>query len=56
MGCPRMSDADDTGESGRTLDTSIRVSTEIRERLKALGAKGQTYDDIIEKLLEDRED
>lgn len=47
---------EDTGDSGRELDTSIRISTEIRERLKALGGKGETYDDIIETLLEDHED
>lgn len=51
-----MPEEDDAGDSGRELDTSIRISTEIRERLKALGGKGETYDDIIETLLEDHED
>ncbi|MHC1590423.1 MAG: DUF7557 family protein [Candidatus Hecatellaceae archaeon] len=29
----------------------IKVSRETREKLKALGRKGETYDDIIRKLL-----
>jgi len=28
------------------------VSKETREKLKKIGGKGQTYDEIIEKLLE----
>jgi predicted DNA-binding protein len=31
--------------------TTIRVSTELRDRLKELGKKGETYDEIIERLL-----
>lgn len=33
--------------------TMIRVKKETRERLAALGSKGDTYDDIINKLIED---
>lgn len=47
-----MTDEDDAEESDRTLETTVRVSMEIRERLKALGSKGETYDEIIERLLE----
>jgi predicted DNA-binding protein len=32
--------------------TTIRISTNLRERLKKLGRKGETYEDIIERLLE----
>ena len=32
--------------------TTIQVSRETRDRLKKIGSKGQTYDEIIEKLLE----
>lgn len=32
--------------------TTIQVSRETREKLKRVGRKGQTYDDIIEELLE----
>jgi len=31
--------------------TTIRVSTDLRDRLKELGKKGETYDEIIERLL-----
>jgi len=31
--------------------TTIRVSTDLRNRLKELGKKGETYDEIIERLL-----
>jgi hypothetical protein len=31
------------------------VSKETREKLKNIGSKGQTYDEIIEKLLEIRQ-
>ena len=34
------------------MQTTIQVSKETRERLKKIGSKGQTYDEIIEKLLE----
>ncbi len=32
--------------------TTIQVSKETREKLKRVKRKGQTYDDIIENLLE----
>jgi hypothetical protein len=31
------------------VQTTIQVSKETRERLKNIGSKGQTYDEIIEK-------
>jgi len=31
--------------------TTIRISTTLREKLKRLGMKGETYEEIIEKLL-----
>jgi len=33
-------------------NTSIQVSQETKERLKALGIMGDTYDDIIVRLLD----
>ena len=35
--------------------TSIKVSKELRDRLKALGRKGETYEDILRRLLEEAE-
>jgi len=32
--------------------TTIQVSKEIREELRNLGKKGETYNEIIRKLLE----
>ncbi len=32
--------------------TTIQISKETREMLKELGKKGETYDDIIRKLIE----
>lgn len=32
--------------------TTIQVSKETREKLKKLGRKGQTYEEIIENLME----
>ncbi len=32
--------------------TTIQISKETREKLKSVGRKGQTYDEIIENLLE----
>lgn len=32
--------------------TTIQVSKEIRDKLKELGKKGETYDDVIKNLLE----
>jgi len=37
------------------VDTSIRVNVETVEKLKAIGSKGETYDSIINQLLELRE-
>lgn len=36
----------------KMVQTTIQVSKETREKLKKIGSKGQTYDEIIEKLLE----
>lgn len=35
-----------------TAKTSISLSAEVKELLLRLGAKGQTYDDIIRELIE----
>ncbi|MDH5482871.1 MAG: hypothetical protein OEY22_08335 [Candidatus Bathyarchaeota archaeon] len=38
--------------------TTIRISKKMRDKLKALGKKGETYDEIIERMftvLEERE-
>jgi len=32
--------------------TTIWISVELRERLKQLGKKGDTYEDILNRLLE----
>ena len=32
--------------------TTIQISKETREKLKKVGRKGQTYDEIINKFLE----
>ncbi|MDK2383998.1 MAG: hypothetical protein QI199_04200 [Candidatus Korarchaeota archaeon] len=32
--------------------TTIQISKETREMLKSLGRKGETYDDIIRRLIE----
>ena len=32
--------------------TSIQVQVETKDRLKALGIMGDTYDDIIQRLLD----
>lgn len=31
--------------------TTVRISTELRDRLKKLGVKGETYEDIIQRLV-----
>lgn len=31
--------------------TTIKISTELRDKLKELGKKGETYEEIIMKLL-----
>ena len=33
------------------MHTTILVTTETRKQLKKLGNKGETYDDILKKLL-----
>ena len=37
------------------MTTTIRVSVELREHLIKLGVKGQTYEDIIWKLITEEE-
>jgi hypothetical protein len=32
--------------------TTVRISTELRDRLKKLGVKGETYEDVIQRLIE----
>jgi len=32
--------------------TTVRISTELRDKLKKLGAKGETYEDVIQRLVE----
>ena len=32
--------------------TTIQVNSKVRDMLKAFGRKGETYNDIIEKLIE----
>lgn len=32
--------------------TTIRIDSEVREQLKAHGRKGETYNEIIKRLLE----
>ncbi|MBU0629074.1 MAG: hypothetical protein KKC75_07840 [Nanoarchaeota archaeon] len=34
------------------MNTTISISTEIREKIKEFGNKGETYTDILEKLYE----
>ena len=31
--------------------TTIRISAELRDKLKELGKKGETYEEIIERML-----
>jgi predicted CopG family antitoxin len=33
-------------------ETTIQISRETREKLKKIGSKGQTYDEVIQKLME----
>ncbi len=35
--------------------TTIPVSKEVRDRLKRLAAKGETYDKLLRRLIEDGE-
>jgi len=48
-----MSEAQKSEPEKKRL-TSIRVSKETVELLKERGRKGESYDDIIKKLLEKR--
>jgi len=34
------------------MNTTIAISTEIRDKIKDFGSKGETYDEILSKLLE----
>lgn len=34
-------------------DTTIRVPTEVRERLRKYGVKGQSYADILSQLMDE---
>jgi len=36
--------------------TNVRLKTETRDRLKKHGSKGESYDDIIARLLDSTED
>jgi hypothetical protein len=31
--------------------TTVRISIELRDKLKKLGSKGETYEEIIERIL-----
>jgi SOS response regulatory protein OraA/RecX len=31
--------------------TTVRTSTELRDKLKKLGVKGETYEDVIQRLV-----
>jgi predicted CopG family antitoxin len=33
------------------MNTTIAISTDIRDQIKEFGSKGETYDDILAKLL-----
>jgi len=33
------------------MNTTISISQEIREQIKEFGTKGETYDEILERLL-----
>lgn len=32
--------------------TTVRISVELRDKLKKLGVKGETYEDVIQRLVE----
>lgn len=34
------------------MSTTILISKELRENLKGLGKKGETYDEIIQRLVD----
>lgn len=35
--------------------TTIKISKEVREKLKAIGKKGETYDAVIRRLIKEWE-
>lgn len=35
--------------------TTIQVKTETKEKLKEIGKKGESYDDVINRILERRD-
>jgi len=35
------------------MDTTIKVSQEVRDRLKGIGLKGESYSDVLTRLLND---
>ena len=35
--------------------TTIQVTTDLRDKLKSIGKKGETYNEIIERLIESSE-
>ena len=34
-------------------NTIIRISKEVRDKLKAIGRKGETYDEIVRRLIDE---
>ena len=34
------------------MNTTIAISTEVKDQLKEFGVKGETYEDVIKRLLE----
>ncbi len=39
------------GMANQNKNTTIQISTETRDELKTLGSKGETYDEIIKRLI-----
>lgn len=39
-----------------SMETSIRLKAETRDELKKLGRKGETYDDVIKRLISDHKE
>ena len=40
------------GEAGMSEYTTIRIDRELHEQLKALGGKGESYSEIIRRLIQ----
>lgn len=38
------------------VDTTIKLSQETKERLNNLGRKGDSYDEIVSKLIDEHDD